>query len=177
MKFTRQELNALGEQEISIDEDLAFSADEFGLNHRLRRLASINLKGTGHFDVHDQLFYVDAVVSGLMIVPCAITLEDVDYPFSADFTAVFVFDPLRVNGDLEALDTDSLVLVENDLADLRPLVYQTILLEIPLKVVKPGLEHYPSGEGWEVIKEEDYDARKRLDPRLEKLKDFKSNDE
>jgi len=29
-------------------------------------------------------------------------------------------------------------------------------MEVPLKIVKEGLTQYPKGDGWEVVKEEDY---------------------
>ena len=48
-------------------------------------------------------------------------------------------------------------------------------MEVPLKVVKPGNITYPKGDGWEVMKEEDYrkEEKPAMDPRLAKLKEFK----
>ena len=51
-------------------------------------------------------------------------------------------------------------------------------MEVPLKVVKEGIKEYPKGDGWEVVKEEDYTKSKKddIDPRLAKLKEFKLED-
>lgn len=52
-------------------------------------------------------------------------------------------------------------------------------MDIPLKVVKPGVIDYPKGDGWEVISEETYQKEKKrnIDPRLSILKDYKPQDE
>ena len=52
------------------------------------------------------------------------------------------------------------------------------MMEVPLKIVKEGLTQYPKGDGWEVVKEEDYikEKSKEIDPRLAKLKEFKLED-
>ena len=62
--------------------------------------------------------------------------------------------------------------------ELLPVVFQLILMEVPLKVVKEGIKEYPKGKDWEVVKEEDYqkEKRKEIDPRLAKLKEFKAEE-
>ena len=68
--------------------------------------------------------------------------------------------------------------VKKEILDLNPLIFQLILSQVPLKVVKEVIE-YPKGDGWEVLKEEDYIKSKSqvTDPRLEKLKEFKIQDD
>ena len=68
--------------------------------------------------------------------------------------------------------------VKGDVVELLPVIFQLILMEVPLKVVKKGLKQYPKGDGWEVVKEEDYELSKKdeIDPRLAKLKEFKLED-
>lgn len=165
MKFAHSELSTIKDGHIVFDEKLDLSAQVFGLSSRLRDLQQVRVEGEGRFDSAHQLFYVNGVLSGLMIVPCAITLEDVDYPFVIPFNAIYSFEPSEDEGIINA---------EDDEIDLMPLFYDEILTEIPLKVVKPGLKEYPKGEGWEVVREDEYEAarKSRIDPRLEKLKEF-----
>ena len=43
------------------------------------------------------------------------------------------------------------------------------------RLLKEGIKEYPKGNGWEVIREEDYIKSKKdeIDPRLAKLREFK----
>ncbi|MBV1708810.1 MAG: DUF177 domain-containing protein [Erysipelothrix sp.] len=86
-----------------------------------------------------------------------------------DTTAAEVFSFEKSDNEDEDVEV-----VKGDVIELFELVYQLILMEAPLKVVKPDLKEYPKGDGWEVIKEEDYVAAKKseIDPRLAKLKDY-----
>ena len=43
----------------------------------------------GNLDTRDKRLYVDLNIKGTMILPCALTLEDADYPFDIDSTEVF----------------------------------------------------------------------------------------
>ena len=104
-----------------------------------------------------------------MVCPCAITNEDVDYPFSIEDELTFTFDK---GSDLEAF------VIEGDTFDLLLYVKDLIIQEIPIKVVKKGKIDYPKGDGWQIMSEEDYEKSKneKLDPRLAILKDFKFDD-
>ena len=106
-----------------------------------------------------------------MVVPCSITNEDVDYPFHTEGSQVFAFH--KVSKDSDIIET------KGDIVELMPVIFQTIILEVPLKVVKEGLKEYPKGDGWEVIREEDYIKAKKdeIDPRLAKLREFKVEEE
>lgn len=71
-------------------------------------------------------------IEGSMTLPCALTLEDVEYPFSVDTVEIFVLDSaLYEEGDDEILVTGTTV-------ELAPVILQNIMLEKPLRVVKEG---------------------------------------
>ena len=67
---------------------------------------------------------------------------------------------------------------KGDVVELLPVIFQLILMEIPLKVVKNEVT-YPKGNGWEVMKESDYQKQKKdeIDPRLAKLMEFKAEED
>lgn len=106
-------------------------------------------------------FDIKLNISGIMILPCAITLEPVEYPFKAE-----------VNDELEELLTE----VSEDCGplgnnvDILPIVWESIVIEIPMRVVSPNAKlEDASGEGWKVINDEETDI---INPALEKLKDL-----
>lgn len=168
MKWSKAQLINQGDQELTINEALTFDPTSWTMD-RLRDLHNVTVTGTGHYDPMLQRFEADLRVTGEMVVPCAVTLEDVTVPFETSSHEVFSFLPT------EAEDVHS---VKKDVLELCPVVFQLILAEVPLKVVKSGIQ-YPKGEGWEVIREEDYNRQKKdeIDPRLAKLKEFKFEDD
>ena len=84
-----------------------------------------------------------------MTLPCALTLEDVEYPFSVDTVEIFVLDSaLYEEGDDEILVTGTTV-------ELAPVILQNIMLEKPLRVVKEGAYEEMKKQGIEFESEED----------------------
>lgn len=57
---------------------------------------------------------------------------------------------------------------------LLPVVIEEILSEVPLQVTEASPEDYPSGDGWRVISEEEFEKSQaeKGDPRLAKLRDY-----
>lgn len=81
-----------------------------------------------------------------MVLPCAITLKPVDYPFSIEF-----------DKSLEEIceeTTENLKKDENTL-DILPIIWENILMEIPMKVVsKDANTSNLKGDGWEFVTNE-----------------------
>ena len=70
-------------------------------------------------------------IQGTMILPCAISLEEVVYPFSC-----------VVNEKVETENQLNLALLD--------ILWENVVLEVPMKVVKPGLTtNNLKGDGWE----------------------------
>lgn len=167
LKWSKNELlNSLNEA-IHFSEEITFEKEVFSKMNHLRDLRDIDVSGQIQYDSHSELATCTFEVEGVMIVPCAITNEDVEYPFDCSGSQVFAFHKVSKDEDI--------IEAKGDVIELMPTIFQTIVLEIPLKVNKEGIKEYPKGEGWEVIKEEDYIKAKsdEIDPRLAKLKEFK----
>lgn len=167
LKWSKNELLNSPNETIQFDEGITFGDEVFSKMHHLRGLRDIEVSGELQYDAHSDLAACNFEVEGVMIVPCSITNEDVDYPFVAEGTQMFAFH--KVGKDEDIVET------KGDIVELMPTIFQSIILEVPLKVVKEGLTEYPKGEGWEVIREEDYVSKKKdeIDPRLAKLREFK----
>ncbi len=163
MKWTKRELTNL--IDIDFEEEISFDTLAFKKLDRLNDLRNVTVKGNGHYDCSLQRFEVDLDLAGEMIVPCALTLEDVVVPFDFSSTEVFSF----LNTEDEDVHE-----CKKEFVELYPIVFHLICREVPLKVVKDDAQ-YLKGEGWEVMSEQEYRSRKEkeVDPRLAKLKDFK----
>ena len=98
-------------------------------------------------------------VSGVMVLSCARTLKEVNYPFSIDIDEI-----IGENSD------NSLEIIQNRL-DIFPIVWQNILVDVPLRVLAPDAkEESLEGDGWRLITEDTNEEA--IDPRLAKLKDY-----
>ena len=95
----------------------------------------------------------------ILTLICSISLKDVKYDINLD-----------IDEEISE-DNDENMKILNNSIDLLPIIWQNILMEIPIKVVSPDIEEKNIyGDGWKFITDEDED--KEIDPRLSKLKDF-----
>lgn len=119
----------------------------------------VKIDGTITLDAMQEL-YLDLEVNGVMIIPCAITLKPVEYPFS-----------IVIEGTLEEIldeTTEKTINCQNSL-DILPIIWENILMEIPMRVVSEGAEEVElSGDGWRLITDDD----KKENSELSKLKDL-----
>lgn len=149
----------------NFDETLTFPSDMFHNLSQINGLKDINVTGQGRLDMKNRQLYVDFTVKGQMILPCAVSLEDVDYPFSIDSSVVFAF--------YKPSEDEDVVEVKKNLVDLTPVVFQEIMMEVPMRVVKEGATLKTTGNGWKVMNEDDMQEEEEyVDPRLAKLKDY-----
>ena len=147
------------------EEEITFPTEMFESYNQINGLKDVKVSGTGNIDTRDKRLYVDLNIKGTMILPCALTLEDVDYPFDIDSTEVFTFekpDPLE---DVHE--------AKKNVVDLTPVVFSNIMLEVPMRVVKDDANIKESGQGWKIIDGHSGEHNEEyIDPRLAKLKDY-----
>jgi len=87
---------------------------------------------------HENEIELNLDIEGIFILPCAISLEEVKYSFKTNIEEI-------IN---EKIPNNQLSL------DLLVVLWENIVLEVPMKIVKEGMEKRNiKGEGWEVIKE------------------------
>lgn len=147
------------------DETITFPSEMFHNLSQINGLRNVHVVGQGRFDAKNRQLYVDFQAEGQMILPCAISLEDVDYPFHLESSVVFVFYKPQIDEDV--------IEARKDLVDLTPVVFQEIMMDVPMRVVKEGATLKKEGKGWKVLNEEDTsDDEDYIDPRLAKLKDY-----
>lgn len=135
MKIDLRKLYALNK--LSIDEEVIIP-EEYYKNAGVRSLSKVKVNGyvTVNYEENIELHLN---VSGEFIIPCAITLDDVIVPFNTFIE--------------EEIDQNKL----NDefFLDLLDVLWENIVLEIPVRVVKEGVKSEDlHGEGWELVTKE-----------------------
>lgn len=168
MKWSKLDLLHAPNGMIQFDESITFDQAVFSKMSQIRGLQNVTVSGHIQYEEQRDRAYADLDIAGVMILPCSVTNEDVDYEFHTQSMETFAF---------EKSNDEDVHVSKGDMIELMPVIFQLILMEIPLKVVKENAQ-YPQGKGWEVMKEEDYLRSKKdeIDPRLAKLKEFKTED-
>lgn len=144
---------------IKVDEEYSFTLDELK-GTDLLKLDDVRVEGEitknslGNIELN-----VD--VEGIMVIPCAITLKPVNYPFS-----------VVISGEIEELmenfDENS-TNFQNSI-DILPIIWENILMEIPIKVTSPDIDTKNlSGDGWRLVTD---DEGLKVSNAFDKLKDL-----
>ena len=90
---------------------------------------------------------VNVSITGTMVLPCSITLEPVEYPFSVNVEDDFL--------DLLEEITENTKKIENSI-DLSPIIWENILMEIPMKVTSENAKNISlEGNGWKFVTDEE----------------------
>lgn len=167
MIWTRSEL--IRNPHVHIDEDVTVDSEVFANTTRINSVKTAHVNGDGYLEGTDR-FYVTLHIEGIMLCPDAITNKEIEVPFETDTQEYYSFEESDSNDDSVRIVTDETI-------DLMPAVIDAIYLEIPLQATEAEPEDYPSGEGWRIMSEEDYEKsrKERIDPRLAKLREFKQD--
>lgn len=118
--------------------------EELYKNTEIRSLSSIDVDiFITRFD--DVSYNMDLNIKGTMILPCSLTLKDVSYPFD-------IKTEVKVSNNDE--NSDECVRINQNNIDIIPIIWQNIILEIPLRVVSEDVsDSILSGEGWKLVRE------------------------
>ena len=101
-------------------------------------------------------YFLNISLKGKMVLPCSLTLEPVDYPFTLEIDE-------NLNELMENFKKSQKTI------DILPIIWENILMEIPMKVVSPKAKNMKTkGDGWELIT----DSESKANNSLAKLKDL-----
>lgn len=150
---------------IEINERLKLDASYYE-NTDIRELSEVEVNGS-ICDSGNDTFELKLNIKGVMILPCAISLKDVNYPFNIEIDEIL---------DPNDEENENYLKIINNAIDILPIIWQNIVVDIPMKVVSPNLEDIKlEGDGWKLITEDE--MNNRIDPRFDKLKDLLDNRE
>ncbi|MBU9712405.1 YceD family protein [Evansella tamaricis] len=164
MKWSVPQLMVFKEKGLHIDEKV----DVSGIKELDREcnIDSVRVTGDAYFSKEAITFRL--TITGTMILPCARTLNDVEYPFSIDATEIFQLVDWATFQEDEEIHK-----VKENTVDLIPYIKERILLEKPMQVFcnKDDGPAPATGSGWE-LQTEEQESTNQIDPRLKDLEKF-----
>lgn len=126
---------------IDIDASYSFSESELE-NTNIMELNNVCVSGSIYKEFDD--YEIELEIEGVMILPCSVSLKPVKYPFKIEI--VDNINELLQNFDKKTTNT----------LDILPIVWENILMEIPLRIVSSDLSDVKvEGEGWRLISNEE----------------------
>ncbi len=169
MKFTRIDFLNAENHVIDIDEWIAVEENDLLHHTSVKMIPEVHVTGTLDFD-GKSLVSSDLELDGTMIVSDSITDEDIEVQFDTTSQQTYSFVPVEDAEDQE------IIVVKKDTIDINPEIFQAILYEAPMSITRLPRDQYPKGDGWQLLSDQDKEEPK-IDPRWEKLKDFKLDDD
>ena len=128
---------------INIDEKVNI-IDEWLVNTDIQKLDDVSFKGKIINEV-DETYLLTGLLNGRMLLLDNLTLEEVWYPFS-----------IEIEENYE---------ISENILDILPILWQNILVEVPLKVVSDSTKDVTlKGDGWRLISEDEYNLEKNESP-------------
>ncbi|SFP04125.1 YceD family protein [Salibacterium halotolerans] len=171
MRWSIQQLLAKKGEGLEI-ESTANVSELIDRDRELRDISPVQVSGRGDFAGETVTFHVR--LKGSMVLPCARTLADVNYPFNILMTESFRLDGMPADEEDIHLHEP-----ENGYVDLLPYVKENILVEIPMQVFADDIDETESpapqnGKDWDIITEEEAAESKEkgendIDPRMADL--------
>jgi len=167
MKWKIAKLIKESAAEIRVDEEVDFS-DAAKQNSDIIKMSKVLVTGKGFFYPTTRTMEFNLKIKGEMTLSCALTLDDVIHPFEAKLEPVFTWDQ-------EKYDESSEEHLVKDTIELAPVIWQEIVVHIPLRVIKDGAYDELAKQGIEILSEADLEkeAKTRIDPRFSVLEELK----
>ncbi|MDY0214205.1 MAG: hypothetical protein RBS24_01550 [Bacilli bacterium] len=139
---------------LSATEEVDLSHEDFSANYSLKGIKPFNLTVT--YDTFTEVLeaHFSAIVT--VTLQCAYTLELFDQELELDDELCFNF----TNPDIE-LESDDCFYEKGPFIELDHYAFALILSYIPIKAIKPGAKRPVSGEGYEVLSEDEFYAKKQ----------------
>lgn len=168
VKFTKNDFLNAKNGIIEIDEWIAVEENDLLHHTQVKSIPEVHVTGTLQFD-HRSLVFSDLDLDGVMIVLDSITMEDLEVAFDTKSQETYSFDPIKENDE-------DIIVVKKDTVDINPEIFQAIIYEAPMSITRLPRDQYPKGDGWQLLSDQDKEEPK-IDPRWEKLNDFKLDDD
>ena len=112
------DLNLLNiKDEIKIDEEVTFPKEDLD-KAKILDIEKVKVTGKIIPDLDD--YQIDINIKGKMILPCSLTLEEVEYPFD-----------INVIENLSEIDEN--YKKSEKTIDILPIIWENILMEIPIR--------------------------------------------
>lgn len=165
MKYQIKQLIKNGSEPFQVNEKIDFS--KVALEHNeIRKISPVLVIGTGQLSNTNVIF--DLNIKCDLILPCALTLDDVLYKLDINTKEIYSF---KEGAKEEDFDYD-ISIVKGQTIEIASIIWQNIVLNIPLRVISEGAYErmQRSGDNWQIIQADNQEAK--IDPRFAVLKDL-----
>ncbi|MED3660301.1 YceD family protein [Ureibacillus sp. FSL K6-8385] len=141
-------------------------------NKDIREISPVHVKG--HCTVGNSQMTCHLTLKATLTLPCARTWEDVQFPVEVETVEVFSWEDPELRGND---DDEDIHYIDGEVVDLKPVLEELILLEVPMQVFKEGTEGaIKGGKDWDYFTEEELSQQAKdepkVDPRLAGLAKF-----
>lgn len=179
MKWTVIQLQKFRENGMEIDETVNVAQELKLRDPEIRDVTPVHV--TGRADINSQKVTFQLRLTGSFTLPCSRTLADVQYPFDIRTMETFLLKP----SEYDLSGTEELHELQGDVVDLLPIVFELLLLEVPMQVFCEDAkeqEGLSQGKGWEVktedqLMQEQKQEKQKIDPRLAGLAQLLENNQ
>ena len=145
---------------IIIDETLTYDKECYK-NTSIKELKPVKVSGKIFYNISDEI-ELDVDVEGMMILEDSITLDPIEYPYSFNINEIVN----ETNDEIKEYYQNS----KNTL-DIMPILWQNIVLEVPLRYsVVEDIEKY-QGDGWKLVSDEELELKNNPFSALQKNMD------
>lgn len=138
---------------INIDEDIKLLTRENDLG--IQKIENLHLKGKITYNELEEL-ELHLLLTGTMYLLDAMTLEEIPYEFTADIEESIAENETNIEKYIDK---------SKNILDIQEILWENIVLEVPIRVKKDDSLISLEGEGWQLNKED----KEEIDPRLAKL--------
>ncbi|AWE06566.1 hypothetical protein DCE79_03825 [Lysinibacillus sp. 2017] len=177
MKWSIHQLSKFRKDGMPLDTYVELN-DVKSRNSDIRNVSPVHVKGLCTFGASQMTCQL--TISATLTLPCARTWEDVEYPVNIETVEIFSWVSEEQRGDVFS----DIHYIVGDVIDMKPVLEDLILLEVPMQVFKENTEgQVLGGKDWSYSTDEDVEKAKevdepKLDPRLAALaKYFDQTDE
>ena len=137
MFISLEELNSNVKEEIEFSNSITFSLENIEKTE-IKKLENVRVNGRIYKNSSDE-FIIEALLTGNMYLEDSISLEDIIYPFS-----------INIEENIE----ENIEKNENSI-DIIPILWQNIVLEVPLRCTNVDDYSNYSGDGWKLVSEKE----------------------
>jgi len=134
MEIDLTSLNSNVTPVVEIDTNLSFSKQYLN-NSTIKKLDNVKVKGTIKKDSNNDNI-LSLLVEGSMLIEDSVNLEDINYPFS-----------IQIEEKISEKNENTI--------DIMDILWQNIILEIPLKFTNVKDYSKFQGEGWKLVSEDE----------------------